>query len=105
MKSTIDIILVVTPVILNGALIWVLILQRREQIRYEKQWKAHMEGIQRALDVLKNTPDQDSPSCNGGCGMNYCDENGCVERKRYLTDLPLKHSLITTANSKTYSLP
>lgn len=22
--------------------------------------------------------------CEGNCGMNYCDENGCVERKREL---------------------
>ena len=24
--------------------------------------------------------------CAGNCGMNYCDENGCTERKRVLTD-------------------
>ena len=24
--------------------------------------------------------------CDGNCGMNYCDENGCTERKRVLTD-------------------
>jgi len=24
--------------------------------------------------------------CNGSCGMNYCDENGCVERKRNLVE-------------------
>ncbi len=24
--------------------------------------------------------------CLGDCGMNYCDENGCVERKRILTE-------------------
>jgi hypothetical protein len=23
--------------------------------------------------------------CDGDCGMNYCDENGCPERKRILT--------------------
>ena len=31
------------------------------------------------------------PSCEGKCGMNYCDDNGCIERKRILvepTDLP-----------------
>lgn len=22
--------------------------------------------------------------CDGNCGMNYCDENGCTERKRNL---------------------
>ncbi|HAD11863.1 MAG TPA: hypothetical protein DCF33_05420 [Saprospirales bacterium] len=26
------------------------------------------------------------PACKGDCGMNYCDENGCTERKRVLTD-------------------
>jgi len=25
-------------------------------------------------------------SCSGNCGMNYCDDNGCVERKRNLTE-------------------
>lgn len=24
--------------------------------------------------------------CNGNCGMNYCDENGCIDRKRHLVD-------------------
>ncbi len=24
--------------------------------------------------------------CDGNCGMNYCDDNGCTERKRVLTD-------------------
>ena len=24
--------------------------------------------------------------CQGNCGMNYCDENGCVERKRNLVE-------------------
>lgn len=31
------------------------------------------------------------PSCEGDCGMNYCDDNGCIERKRILVepkDLP-----------------
>lgn len=90
MKSTIDIILTVAPVILNGALIWMLILQRREQVRYNEQFKMHMEKMRQGLSALKETPDQDSPSCNGDCGMNYCDENGCMDRKRHLTDLPIK---------------
>lgn len=31
--------------------------------------------------------------CDGNCGMNYCDENGCIERKRVLIDSfhPLAH--------------
>jgi hypothetical protein len=24
--------------------------------------------------------------CTGNCGMNYCDENGCIERKRNLVN-------------------
>jgi hypothetical protein len=31
------------------------------------------------------------PSCEGNYGMNYCDDNGCIERKRILVepkDLP-----------------
>ncbi len=26
--------------------------------------------------------------CDGNCGMNYCDENGCIERKRELVEPP-----------------
>jgi hypothetical protein len=29
--------------------------------------------------------------CNGNCGMNYCDENGCTERKRVLTEIPIQN--------------
>jgi hypothetical protein len=25
-------------------------------------------------------------SCGGNCGMNYCDTNGCIDRKRILTE-------------------
>lgn len=32
--------------------------------------------------VYSHTP------CDGNCGMNYCDDNGCIERKRVLTDYP-----------------
>lgn len=34
--------------------------------------------------------------CNGNCGMNYCDENGCMERKRVLVEpyeLPKQQSI------------
>jgi hypothetical protein len=27
--------------------------------------------------------------CRGNCGMNYCDDNGCTERKRILVDTDL----------------
>lgn len=54
MKSTLYIILAIAPVILNGALVWTLIIQRREQIRYNKQFKIHMEKMRQELDALKN---------------------------------------------------
>lgn len=31
------------------------------------------------------TPIWGKPKCDGDCGMNYCDENGCVDRKREST--------------------
>lgn len=31
-------------------------------------------------------PVQGGTPCSGDCGMNYCDENGCMDRKRVLTD-------------------
>jgi len=31
--------------------------------------------------------------CSGSCGMNYCDDNGCLEKKHILAEgvIPLKH--------------
>ena len=29
---------------------------------------------------------QSEQSCGGNCGMNYCDTNGCIDRKRILTE-------------------
>lgn len=44
--------------------------------------------------VIKNHIDRIgetvSKACDGNCGMNYCDENGCIERKRVLTDYPCR---------------
>ena len=54
MKNTTDIILLAIPVILNGALVFLLILNRREQIRYDRKFKERMDGIRRALNNLKN---------------------------------------------------
>ena len=36
--------------------------------------------------VLEPLTKQEPEKCNGNCGMNYCDENGCIERKRILTE-------------------
>jgi hypothetical protein len=30
----------------------------------------------------KKSDEKKKAACTGNCGMNYCDENGCVERKR-----------------------
>lgn len=29
---------------------------------------------------------EEKNKCKGNCGMNYCDENGCIDRKRNLVD-------------------
>ena len=45
------------------------------------------------LNEYVSQPNQENiEKCNGNCGMNYCDENGCVERKRVLVD-PIDKSL------------
>jgi len=36
------------------------------------------------LAILKAFIEMHPKKCNGDCGMNYCDENGCMERKRNL---------------------
>lgn len=47
-----------------------------------------LEHEQTAYNCLRlfceRLPEQEP--CDGNCGMNYCDENGCTERKRVLTD-------------------
>lgn len=30
-----------------------------------------------------------APECKGNCGMNYCDDNGCIDRKRSLVGDPI----------------
>lgn len=48
----------------------------------------------------------DKKPCSGNCGMNYCDENGCVERKRNLapvtqdvTDVPVSGTPVQTSGT------
>lgn len=36
--------------------------------------------------VPDDVPAKILPECEGNCGMNYCDENGCIERKRQYVD-------------------
>ncbi len=42
------------------------------QAEFDKLIKAENEAIENR--------------CTGDCGMNYCDENGCIERKRNYVD-------------------
>lgn len=35
-------------------------------------------------EVLFWLDESEVKECNGNCGMNYCDENGCIDRKRNL---------------------
>lgn len=32
-------------------------------------------------EVLCWLDENEVQECNGNCGMNYCDENGCIDRK------------------------
>lgn len=44
----------------------------REEISYSRMVEMLNEEVQR--------------KCEGNCGMNYCDTNGCIERKRILCE-------------------
>lgn len=58
-----------------------------------------LEAINKALTLQRVS--QQSEPCTGNCGMNYCDDNGCIERKRILvepTDLPVHGGQIRNAN-------
>jgi hypothetical protein len=43
----------------------------------------HRRDIEWDLDHL---PKDGEPKCQGDCGMDYCDENGCLARKRELVE-------------------
>jgi hypothetical protein len=36
--------------------------------------------------IKTDVNEQNDQPCDGNCGMNYCDTNGCIDRKRILTD-------------------
>jgi hypothetical protein len=59
---------------------------------YREKGDVQLKHAMLILDKVKNCSiPAVMPSCEGNCGMNYCDDNGCVERKRILvepTDLP-----------------
>lgn len=59
-----------------------------------KLGKPNEKGVVNHVDepsVIIATPGEgavivEKPPCDGNCGMNYCDENGCTERKRNLVE-------------------
>ena len=47
----------------------------------------HSEENGLRVSTGKDKPRKTSvKKCNSNCGMNYCDDNGCIERKRVLTN-------------------
>lgn len=38
------------------------------------------------LEQLKEQLKEQRELCEGKCGMNYCDDNGCIDRKRNLVE-------------------
>jgi hypothetical protein len=81
----------------------VLEQSKLEELQYDKmvkeldEWWSSASLSHQASDGTPPTPLSDQEEdlsfygdlangCTGNCGMNYCDENGCVERKRILVD-------------------
>lgn len=56
---------------------WALLQEGLKQINLKSQ-----EAFLMVASIRRNIRSK----CDGNCGMNYCDENGCMERKRVLTD-------------------
>lgn len=50
--------------------------------------KTGKKAAGRKLDGVEHNefPAGKKQECNGNCGMNYCDENGCLDRKRHLVE-------------------
>lgn len=70
--------------------------RKHEKVRYLFGSKSQ---VQKILDDINkpsgDTPDavetssQNTPNCAGDCGMNYCDEYGCIERDRHYVKHPV----------------
>lgn len=46
----------------------------------------HRDDIYQDSEVLCWLDENEMQDCNGNCGMNYCDENGCIDRKKNLVN-------------------
>lgn len=67
----------------------VLAQSKLEELQYDKM----VAELDEWWEKCETTPNPsfsgeelDEEKCGGDCGMNYCDENGCVERKRLLVE-------------------
>ena len=63
--------------------IWI----KEEFSSYEKRIKSLELQVENFMQLLQSrVSGQSELSCGGNCGMNYCDTNGCIDRKRILTE-------------------
>ena len=58
----------------------------QKKLRKLPEFGDFLPGKVSDMRFIKKQDVEFPPACNGNCGMNYCDENGCIERKRELVD-------------------
>ncbi len=51
------------------------------------------DDIYEDSEVIEWLSEYVQKDCNGNCGMNYCDENGCIDKKKSL-DNSIPHIII-----------
>lgn len=67
---------------INRLFSWILIfIPKKSEV--EENVIIHHHAGKVTIEIKEQ---ENAPSCNGKCGMNYCDDNGCIERKRELVD-------------------
>jgi hypothetical protein len=63
-----------------------------EKIAYQQLAEEQIDDLVAKMSILNEYVQEQlrlfavMPSCEGNCGMNYCDDNGCIERKRILVE-------------------
>lgn len=60
---------------------------KKKKSLYESYFDTVVSSVSKRYNIPKSELTKPMP-CTGNCGMNYCDENGCMERKRESTPLP-----------------
>jgi hypothetical protein len=60
---------------------------------YEEQETDSCDSCEYPVFAAAPIPPADTEKCSGNCGMSYCDDNGCLEKKHILAEgvIPLKH--------------